>query len=75
MVRVVREFQQGFYDEEISSLSNYTQNVRFALMQGIIQAHKTPMSDVLEYRKNRKEFTEKLQNHKYKFFNHRIYNY
>lgn len=75
MVRLVREFQQGFYDEEISSLSNYTQNVRFALMQGIIQAHKTPMSDVLEYRKNRKEFTEKLQNHKYKFFNHRIYNY
>ena len=75
MVRLVREFQQGFYDEEIKSLSNYTQNVRFALMQGIVQAHKTPMNDVLEYRKNRKEFVEKLKKHKYKFFNYRIYSF
>ena len=75
MVRMIREFQQGVYDEEIKSLSNYTQNVRFALMQGIIQAHKAPMSDVLEYRKNRKEFVEKLKKLKYNFFNHRIYSF
>ena len=72
MVRVVREFQRGYHDYEISSMSNFTQNVRFATMQGIVQAYKAPMSDVLEYRKNRKEFVEKLKKHKYKFFRHRI---
>lgn len=72
MVRLVREFKKGHYDYDIKSLSNYTQNVRFALMQGIIQAHKAPMSDVLEYRKNRKEFEEKLRKHNFRFFNHRI---
>lgn len=75
MVRMIREFQQGVYDGEIKSLSNYTQNVRFSLMQGIIQAHKVPMNDVLEYRKNRREFVEKLKKFKYSFFNHRIYSF
>ena len=75
MVQLLKELQKGFYDEEIKSLSNYTQNVRFALMQGIIQAHKAPMSDVLEYRKNRKEFEEKLKKYKNRLFNQKIYNY
>ena len=75
MVRLVREFKQGYYDYDIKSLSNFTQNVRFALMQGIIQAHKAPMSDVLEYRKNRLEFEEKLKKHNFKFFNHKVYRF
>jgi len=72
IVQFVREIQKGYYDYEIRSLSNFTQNVRFATMQGIVQDHKAPMSDVLEYRKNRKEFTEKLKKHKGSLFGHKI---
>ena len=75
VVQIIREFQSGVFDDGVSSLSNFTQNSRFATMQGIIQAHKAPMSDVLEYRKNRKEFVEKLKKHGQKFFGYTINRY
>lgn len=75
IVQIIREFQRGVFDDGVKSLSDFTQNSRFAIMQGIIQAHKAPMSDVLEYRKNRSEFVEKLQKHGQKFFGYRINRY
>ena len=75
VVKIIREFQSGVFDDGVSSLSNFTQNSRFATMHGIIKAHKAPMSDVLEYRKNRKEFVEKLKKHGQKFFGYTINRY
>ena len=75
VVQTLKGYQSGAHDFDIKSLSNYTQNVRFATMQGVIQAHKAPMSDVLEFRKNRYEFEEKLKNYGYEFFGYKINRY
>ena len=75
VVRALREFQLGIYDEEIKGMSPFTQNVRFATMQSIIQAHKAPLSDVIEYKKNRNEFETKLQNRGFSLFGHPINRY
>jgi hypothetical protein len=56
-------------------MSPFTQNVRFATMQSIIQAHKAPLSDVIEYKKNRNEFEAKLQNRGGSLFGHPINRY
>lgn len=75
VVRAIREYQRGIYDDEIKGMSPYTQNVRFATMQSIIQAHKAPLADVLEFKKNRQEFDEKLKKHKFKLFGYPINKY
>lgn len=74
-VQAVREYSKGLYDDEIKGMSNFTQNVRFATMQSIIQAHKAPLRDVLEFKKNRQQFQEKLEQHKFKFFGYPINRY
>ena len=65
VVQAIRDYQRGVYDDEIKGLSSYTQNIRFATMQMIIQAHKAPLRDVLEYKKNRKEFEEILKKNRF----------
>ena len=67
VLQALREYQKGIYDVEIKGLSKHTQDMRFAAMQMIIQAHKAPLSDVLEYKKNRKEFEEKLKQNRFLF--------
>ena len=67
VVKIIREYQRGIYDEEIKGMSSYTQNVRFATMQMIIQAYKVPLSDFFEYKKNRKEFEDKMKQHRFLF--------
>jgi len=56
-------------------MSPFTQNVRFATMQSIIQAHKAPLSDVIEYKKNRDEFETKLKKRGFSLFLHPINRY
>lgn len=75
VVQSIREYAKGVHDDEIKGLSAFTQNARFATMQSIIEAHKAPLSDVLEYKKNRQEFEEKLVNHGYSFFGYPINSY
>ena len=75
VVRAIREYQKGIYDDEIKGMSAYTQNARFATMQSIIQAHKAPLADVLEFRKNRQEFREKLKQRGFWLFGYPISNY
>lgn len=74
-LQALREYQLGIHDEEIKGMSAFTQNVRFATMQSIIQAHKAPLSDVIEYKKNRQEFKQKLEKHGFKFFGYPINRY
>ena len=75
VVQAIREYRRGIYDDEIKGMSAYTQNVRFATMQSIIQAHKAPLSDVLAFRKNRKDFGEKLREKGFQFFGYPINRY
>ncbi len=75
MVFALREYQRGIYDDEINGMSLFTRNARFATMQAIIQAHKAPLSDVVEFRKNREAFQEKLEKHGYSFFGYPINSY
>ena len=75
VVQAIREYRRGIYDDEIKGMSAYTQNVRFATMQSIIQAHKAPLSDVLEIKKNRKDFSNKLKEKGYQLFGYPINRY
>ena len=75
VVQALREYQKGIYDDETYGLSTYTRNIRFATMQSIIQAHKAPLNDVIEYKKNRKEFEEKLKKHGFMLFGYPISRY
>lgn len=75
VVRSIREYQRGIYDDEIKGMSAYTQNVRFAAMQSIIQAHRAPLSDVMAFRENRQEFGRKLKEHGYRLFGYPITRY
>lgn len=75
VVQAIREYKKGVYDEELKGMSAYTQNVRFATMQSIIQAHQAPLSDVLEFKKNRYDFEKKLKEHGYKLFGYPINRY
>ncbi|MCQ2741205.1 MAG: hypothetical protein MJ210_03720 [Alphaproteobacteria bacterium] len=68
VMQVVREYQRGIYDDEIKGITPYTQNMRFTVMQFIIQSYKAPLSDVMEYKKNRREFDEKIKNHGFQLF-------
>lgn len=75
VVQAVREYAKGIHDDEIKGMSVMTQNGRYAVMQSVIEAHKAPLSDVLEYRKNRQEFTEKLEKHGFHLFGYPITRY
>ena len=75
VVQAIREYQRGIYDDEIRGLSSYTQNVRFATMQMIIQAHKAPLSDVLEYKKNRKDFEQTLKRNRFLFLGYPLFHF
>ena len=75
VVRAIREYRSGVYDKKLSMLSEYTQNVRLATMQSIIQAHKAPLSDVMEVKKNRQQIKEMLQKHNYNLFGYPIVRY
>lgn len=75
IVQAIREYAQGIHDDEIEGMSIMTQNGRYAVMQSVIEAHKAPLSDVLEYKKNRQEFTEKLEKHGFHFFGYPITRY
>ena len=68
VMQVVREYQRGIYDGEIKGISAYTQNMRFLAMQFMIQSFKAPLSDVLEYKKNRVEFDRKIKDHGFQLF-------
>lgn len=68
VVGALGQFKKGVFDNQTFGLGDYTLNVRFAIMQAILQAHKAPLNDVIEYKKNRKNFEEKLQKYKYKLF-------
>ena len=75
VVKAIREYRRGIYDDEIAGMSAYTQNVRFATMQSIIQAHKAPLSDVLEFKKNRQDFGDKLRQKGFQLFGYPINRY
>lgn len=75
VVMAIRQYRKGLYDDEIKGMSAYTQNMRFATMQSIIKAHEAPLADVIEFKKNRKEFREKLQKHGFKLFGYPINRY
>lgn len=75
VVQAIREYQRGIYDDELQNMSVFTRNARFATMQSIIEAHKAPLSDVLEYKKNRKEFEQKLKEKDYHLFSYPINRY
>jgi hypothetical protein len=75
VVQAIREYQRGIYDDELQNMSVFTRNARFATMQSIIEAHKAPLSDVLEYKKNRREFEQKLKEKDYHLFSYPINRY
>lgn len=75
VVQALREYAKGIHDDEIKGMSVMTQNGRYAVMESVIEAHKAPLSDVLEYKKNRQEFTEKLEKHGFHLFGYPITRY
>ncbi len=75
MVKALREYRRGIYDDEFKKLSIFTRNAREATMQSIVEAHNAPLSDVLEYKKNRKEFEQKLKEKDYHLFSYPINRY
>ena len=75
VMQAVREYVKGLHDDEIKGMSSFTQNARFATMQSIVEAHRAPLSDVLEYKKNREAFQQKLDQHNYRFFGYPITRY
>lgn len=64
----LRQFQRGLHDDKIENISDYSQNMRHATMMGVIEAHKAPLSDVLEYKQNREVFENKLKNKRFRLF-------
>ena len=75
VVTAIREYKRGIYDGKITGMSPYTQNARFAIMQSIIQAHNAPLRDVLELKKNRQDFEQKLKKRGYHLFGYPINRY
>ena len=72
-LNALRQFQRGLHDYKVENISDFSQNMRHAAMMGVIEAHKAPMADVLEYKKNRQDFEEKLKNNNYRLFGVLIY--
>jgi len=64
----VLQFQRGLHDDVVEGVSLELQKGRFAAMAALVEAHKAPLSDVVEYGKSRMEFENLLFRHKYNLF-------